>query len=56
MGWWWGLEMCGTKMDVHMQREYELMDWSPGPGGLCEMSPNLVVLGGRIWEARGIAW
>lgn len=38
-----------------MQREYELMDWSPGTGDQCEMSPNLVALGGRIWEARGFA-
>lgn len=27
MGWWWGLEMWDTKMDVYMQRGYEFMDW-----------------------------
>lgn len=35
---------------------YELMDWSPGTGGLHEMSPSFVVLGGRIWGARRIIW
>lgn len=28
---------------------------SPGSGDLWEMSPSVVVLGGRIWEPRGIA-
>lgn len=28
---------------------------SPGSGDLWEMSHSLVVLGGRIWEPRGIA-
>lgn len=40
---------------VHARGGRSSWTGSPGSGDLWEMSHSLVVLGGRIWEPRGIA-